>query len=168
MSQGTFPVKERIFLVTENKFPVTWRTKNTSCHRKHISLRRRYISCDRLKSLYYSQINSDISCDKKILFGLIFFTHCLNGTGPSVNWYLDCQFLTCLSLVTTLHWLLSGWWRNFFPLFRAKLFLENYGPTKFQILSHPGMGSPQTPSKMKKIQLLFRYFLMKICLFLSA
>ena len=35
--QYIFPVNERIFLVTGNKFPVTGRTKNTSCHMKNIS-----------------------------------------------------------------------------------------------------------------------------------
>ena len=33
VSLNIFPVKERIFLVTGNEFPVTGRAKNTSCHK---------------------------------------------------------------------------------------------------------------------------------------
>ena len=79
-TKGFFLLKERIFLVTGNKFPVTGRTNiiflvagnkipvtgrtnNDLCHMKNISWHRRYTSCDRLNR------NSDIldiSCDKKI------------------------------------------------------------------------------------------------------
>ena len=64
-----FPVTGNTFPLTRNKFPVTRSTKNTSCHRKNILLRKKYTSCDRLNSLYSCQRNSDIlniSCDKKI------------------------------------------------------------------------------------------------------
>ena len=70
VAQSNFPVNERIFLVTENKFSVTIKTKNTLCHIKNISWHRRYTFCDRLNRLHSCHRNSDIldiSCDKKYL-----------------------------------------------------------------------------------------------------
>ena len=67
----------------------------------------------------------------------------VTGKGPSVNWSLDCVVLTSLVIRYNLHWLLSGWWHNYSCSFWQNYLLENYFPTKFQILSHPGPGTPE-------------------------
>ena len=112
LTEGFFPLKERIFLATGNSFPVTGikeclvsqyifpvnerqflvtgRTKITLRNMKNISQHRRYTSCVRLNRLYSCHRNSDTACDNKI-------------SSCQRNFPLTARKTDCIEILVTLY-----------------------------------------------------------------
>ena len=132
---------------------------------KNISLRRRHTSCtscDRLDRLYSCHRNSDgmgETHQSLINFvvstrlwglsfnglkkhpGVIFITCYSNGTGAISKMIL----WPVLSLVSTLCWLFSDWWRNFFFLLRAQLFTGKLVSQEISNFLPPSSKCKQSP-----------------------
>ena len=146
-------MNKTIFLVTGNKFPVTGRTKNTFCRMKNISWCRRYTSCDRLSRLYSCYWNSDgigethqslINLKVSTMqWGLSFYLMVLKdsrvwflspnvqtGQGQSVNWSLDCVFLTSLVIGYNFTLIIIWMMMQFFPLFNGNFIPPCQQPTR--------------------------------------